>query len=155
MPSNLFWILRHFAAVMMVMAAEEKTDCFALSQTDCLGTAQADCLGNAQVNCLGTAKADCLGTAQVNSPGTTQADSLGTAQADVPAAVQTDCPGTSCLDRLSLQSKLVRNFQKTQQQLMLEPGQLIEQELRAPDSELSLQTVFDNFGNYCTFSLFL
>ncbi len=133
MPSNLFWILRHSAAVMMVMAAEEKTDCPALSQTDCLGTAQADCLR--------TTQADFLGTAQVNS--------LGTAHADVPAAVQTDCPGGSCLDRLSLQSNLVRNFQKTQQQLMLEPGQLIEKELREPDSELSLQTIFDNFGNYC------
>jgi hypothetical protein len=123
MPSNLFWIYRHFAAVMMVMAAEEKTDCPALSQTDCLATAQVN--------------------------------SLGTAHADVPAAVQTDCPGGSCLDRLSLQSKLVRNFQKTQQQLMLEPGQLIEKELREPDSELSLQTIFDNFGNYCNFSLLL
>jgi hypothetical protein len=119
MPSNLIWILRHFAAVMMVMAAEEKTDCLALSQTYCLGTAQVN--------------------------------SLGTAQADVPAVVQTDCPGASCLDHLSLQSKLVRNFQKTQQQLMLEPGLLSEQELRAPDSELSLQTIFDNFGNYCNF----
>ncbi len=124
MPSNLFWILRHFVAVMMVMAAEEKTDCPALSQTDCLGTAQADCLGKAQVNCLGTAPPD------------------------VPVVVQTDCPGASCLDRLSRQSKLVRNFQKTQQQLMLEPGQLIEQEQRAPGPELSLQTIFDNFGNY-------
>jgi hypothetical protein len=145
MPSSLFWILRHFAAVMMVMAAEEKTDCPALSQTDCLGTAQADCLGTAQVNCLGTAKADCLGTTQADFLGTAQVNSFGTAHADVPAAIQTDCPGASCQDRLSLQSKLVRNFQKTQQQLMLEPGQ---QELREPDPELSLQTIFDNFGNY-------
>jgi len=132
MPSNLFWILRHSAALVIVMASEEKAEGSATIQADCPASGQTDCLGRAQ--------ADCLGTAQVNS--------LRMAQADVPTAVQTDCPGASCLDRLSLQSKLVRNFQKTQQQLMLEPGQLLEKELREPYPELSLQTIFDNFGNY-------